>query len=186
LIDLVAAVYMDAIAMLTPDEFLAATQWAGIGTLALAALTGLAFVLKWGLRFRLVGATGFAAVLTVGLLGLSFEPFTRTAVPGAIPYTTVYDSGASQIVITVPSTITPDTLEATLRQAASNLFKPYRIGMPGQTTTIRARTVAHGPGGVSQLIYLGQIQPNPKGSEDAFKVQINRDRWPDLALSRQS
>ena len=68
--------------------------------------------------------------------------------------------------------------QATLRQAASNLFKPYRLGMPGQTATIRARTVAHDPGGISRLLYLGQIQSTPKGSEDGFQVQINRDRWP--------
>ncbi|MGG6238782.1 DUF2518 family protein [Nodosilinea sp. AN01ver1] len=164
--------------MLSPDDFLVATQWAGLGTLALALLAGLAFVFKWGIRFRLVGAAGFAAVLTVGLLGLSFEPFTRIAVPGAMPYTTVYDSGASQIVITVPNTMGPETLDATLRQAASNLFKPYRLGLPGQVATIRARTIAHEPGGVSKLIYLGQIQPNPKGSEEAFRVQIDRANWP--------
>jgi len=50
--------------MPTPEEFLEATKWAGIGTLALMALAGLAFVFKWGIRFRLVGAAGFAAVLT--------------------------------------------------------------------------------------------------------------------------
>ncbi len=166
--------------MLTPDQFLVATQWLAIGTLALAALTAIAFGLKWGLRFRLVGATGFAAVLTVGLLGLSFEPFSRTAVPGAIPYTTVYDSGASQVVIAVPATITPDTLDATLRQAASNLFKPYRLGLPGQVSTIRARTIAHDAGGVSRLLYLGQIQPAPKGAEAGFVVTLNRDQWSGL------
>ncbi len=163
--------------MLTPDQFLVATQWGAIGTLALAVLTAIAFGLKWGWRFRLVGATGFAAVLTVGLLGLSFEPFSRTAVPGAIPYTTVYDSGASQVVIAVPATITADTLDATLRQAASNLFKPYRLGLPGQAATIRARTIAHDAGGVSRLVYLGQIQPAPKGSEAGFVVTLNRDQW---------
>jgi hypothetical protein len=161
--------------MFSPDKFLVATQWAGIGTLALAALTALAFALGWGIRFRLVGATGFTAVLTVGLLGLSFEPFTRTAVPGAVPYATVYDSGASQIVITVPPTIPPDTLEATLRQAASNLFKPYRLGLPGQIATIRARTIVHGADGVSRLLYLGQVQPTPKGTEDSYQVQLDSD-----------
>ncbi|WP_017300972.1 Ycf51 family protein [Nodosilinea nodulosa] len=164
--------------MFSPANFLIATQWAALGTLALAVLAVLAFIFKWGIRFRLVGATGFAAVLTVGLLGLSFEPFTRTAVPGAMPYATVYDSGASQIVITVPNTMDPETLDATLHQAASNLFKPYRLGLPGQVATIRARTLAHEPGGISRLLYLGQIQPTPKGSEDAFQVQINRDSWP--------
>ncbi|MGB3137304.1 MAG: Ycf51 family protein [Nodosilinea sp.] len=165
--------------MLSPDDFLTATRWVGLTTLALAALTGLAFALKWGIRFRLVGATGFAGVLTVGLLGLSFEPFSRTAVPGAMPYTTVYDSGASQIAIAVPSTMSPETLDATLHQAASNLFKPYRLGLPGQVATVRARTIVHEPSGVSRLVYLGQIQPTRKGSETAFEVKINRDRWPD-------
>ncbi|NJM85794.1 MAG: hypothetical protein HC839_07130, partial [Leptolyngbyaceae cyanobacterium RM2_2_21] len=76
--------------MLTPADFLEATQWAAITTLALAGLSAIAFVAQWGIRFRLVGATGFMAVLTVGCLGLSFEPFTRASIPGAIPYTTVY------------------------------------------------------------------------------------------------
>jgi hypothetical protein len=151
--------------MPTPAEFLEATKWAGIGTLALMALAGLAFGFKWGIRFRLVGAAGFAAVLTVGLLGLSFEPFTRTVVPGAVPFSTVYDSGASNIVITVPSTITEEALDATLRQAASNLFKPYRLGVPGNSPTVRARTILHEEGGVSRLMYLGQVKPDPSGSK---------------------
>ncbi|MGF1569509.1 MAG: Ycf51 family protein [Nodosilinea sp.] len=161
--------------MLTPAEFLIATQWAAIGTLALIAIAILSFLLKWGIRFRLVGAAGFAAVLTVGLLGLSFEPFTRTVVPGAAPYATVYDSGSSQVVITVPPTLSPETLEATLRQAASNLFKPYRLGLPGQTATIRARTIVHDPEGVSQLVYLGQIQPAPPNAsrDDRYVIQLN-------------
>ncbi|XGB43522.1 MAG: Ycf51 family protein [Nodosilinea sp. LVE1205-7] len=145
----------------------------GIGTLALVGLALLGFGLKWGIRFRLVGAAGFAAVLTVGLFGLGLEPFTRTVIPGAVPYTTVYDSGASQIVITVPGDLSGQTLEATLRQAASNLLKPYRLGVPGQLATIRARTIVHGAGGVSRLIYLGQIQPGPKDSGKDYVVQLN-------------
>ncbi|HIK45386.1 MAG TPA: Ycf51 family protein [Leptolyngbyaceae cyanobacterium M65_K2018_010] len=161
--------------MPSPAEFSIAAQWAGIATLALGALAALGFVLSWGIRFRLVGAAGFAAVLTVGLFGLSFEPFTRTVIPGAAPYTTVYDSGASQIVIAVAPEVTPEALEATLRQAASNLFKPYRLGGPGQVATLRARAMVHEPGGISRLLYLGQIQPAPKGSGEDFIVQINPD-----------
>jgi len=160
--------------MPTPAEFLEATKWAAIGTLALMALAGLAFVFKWGIRFRLVGAAGFAVVLTVGLLGLSFEPFTRTVIPGAVPFSTVYDSGASNVVITVPQTITEDELDATLRQAASNLFKPYRLGIPGNSPTIRARTIIHDEGGVSRLVYLGQVRPDPEGSKGSdYQVKID-------------
>ena len=114
--------------MFSPEQFLQATGWVAIATLALGALTAIAFILKWGFRFRMVGATGLMGVLTVGLLGLSFQPFVRTAIPGALPYETVFDSGASQIVIKVPETITATELEATLQQAASNLFKASRIG----------------------------------------------------------
>ncbi|NJL44699.1 MAG: DUF2518 family protein [Leptolyngbyaceae cyanobacterium SM2_3_12] len=170
--------------MPTPADFLNATQWAGIGTLVLAALTALGFALKWGIRFRLVGAAGFAAVLTVGLLGLSFEPFTRTVVPGALQYATVYDSGSSQIVITVPPTISPESLKATLRQAASNLFKPYRLGIPGQVATVRARVIVHDPPGVSKLLYLGQAQPAPKGSDVGdYVIQLNADQFAALPTS---
>lgn len=161
--------------MPTPAEFLVVTQWAVLGTLALAVLAGIGFWLKWGIRFRLVGAAGFAAVLTVGLFGLSFEPFTRTVIPGAVPYATVYDSGASQIVIAVPTPITEEALEATLRQAASNLFKPYRLGLPGQTTTVRARTIVHESNGVSRLLYLGQVQPAPADSDQEYLIQLSTD-----------
>lgn len=173
--------------MPTPEEFLAVTKWTGIGTLALMALAGLAFLLKWGVRFRLVGAAGFAAVLTVGLFGLSFEPFTRTVIPGAVPFSTVFDSGASTIVIAVPQRITEDELDATLRQAASNLFKPYRLGVPGNGPTIRARTIIHEEGGVSRLVYLGQVQPDPAGSKsNDYRVQVDPQKLAKVAQALPS
>jgi hypothetical protein len=145
--------------MPTPAEFLDATKYFGIATLTMAGITLIAFALGWGFRFRLVGITGFMGVLTGGLFGLSFEPLSPTVVPGAVPFQTVYDSGAAQIVIKVPDTITPTELTATLEQAASNLLKPSRLGGIGQPPTIRARTIIHEPGGISKLIYLGQVQP---------------------------
>lgn len=170
--------------MTTPAEFLVITQWAAIATAVLAAVTVLAFVLKWGLRFRLVGATGFAAVLTVGLFGLSFEPFSRTAIPGAVPYATVFDSGADKVVITVPPTITESALEATLRQAASNLFKPYRLGSAARVPTLRARTVVHTAPGLSQLLYIGQVQPLPDPQTgDSLTITLNREALAQLSTA---
>lgn len=164
--------------MFSPEQFLQATGWVAIGTLALGALTALAFIFKWGLRFRMVGATGLMGVLTVGLLGLSFQPFIRTAVPGAVPYETVFDSGSSQIVITVPNAITSTELEATLQQAASNLFKPSRLGGSGKRVpTIRARAIVHKPK-VSELVYVGQVTSDaPKLEESGLPaVEIFSDR----------
>ncbi|MEL6469667.1 MAG: Ycf51 family protein [Cyanobacteria bacterium J06623_4] len=171
--------------MLTPEQFLIATQYFAIGTLAFAALTALAFVLQWGIRFRLVGATGFMGVLTAGLFGLSFQPLTQTIVEGAVPYTTVFDSGSSQVVIAVPNSITADELEATLQQAASNLLKPSRLGGPGQQTPrIRARAIVHQPG-ISELLYLGAVTPG-KGTTPEEKSPVV-EIYPDqLAKANQA
>lgn len=168
--------------MPTPADFLEATKWFGIATLSLGLLTLLAFILKWGIRFRLVGITSFMGVLTGGIFGLSFEPFIQTVIPGAIPYETVYDSGSAQVVIRVPPTITPPEIEATLQQAASNLFKPSRLGVPGQTPTIRARVIRHQPDGISELLYLGQVQP-AKDTEtgDSLAITLQPDTIAQLA-----
>jgi hypothetical protein len=147
--------------MPTPAEFFEATKYMGAATLVMGGLTLLTFVFGWGFRFRLVGITGFMGVLTVGLFGLSFQPLVRTTVPGAVPFQTVYDSGGAQVVIKVPDTITESQLDATLRQAATNLFNPSRLGNQAEKATIRARAIRHEPGGRSRLLYLGQVQPVP-------------------------
>jgi hypothetical protein len=145
--------------MPTTADFLNYAQWVGILTLVFGGIAGLGFLLKWGIRFRLVGATGFMAVLTAGLFALGLVPFTRTTVPGAVRFSTVYDSGATQAVIAVPSAITESELTATLQQAASDLFSSGRLSWRGEDQlTIRARTVVHPEPGVSQPLYLGEVK----------------------------
>lgn len=162
--------------MLTPEQFWQVSGWFAIGTLAFGLVTAIAFFLKWGFRFRLVGATGFMGVLTVGFFGLSFQPLVRMVVPGAVPFETVFDSGSSQVVITVPNAITETELEATLLQAASNLLKPSRIGGPGQTTpTIRARAIVHQPG-ISELVYVGKVTPGTGADVKSPMVEIYPDK----------
>ena len=164
--------------MLSPEQFFVATGYFAIATLAFGALTALSFVLMWGIRFRLVGATGFMGVLTAGLFGLSFQPLTQTIIPGALPYTTVFDSGASQIVIAVPNEINRTELDATLRQAASNLLKPSRLGGMGQAKPlIRARAIVHNSG-ISELVYVGSVTPGSGDTpeEKAPVVEIYTDQ----------
>jgi hypothetical protein len=162
--------------MLTPASFFTYTQWAGIATLAFAALTLLSFALKWGLRFRLVGATGFLGVLTAGLFGLSIVPFSRAVVPGALRYSTVYDSGATQVVIAVPPTITTEQLDATLRQASSDLFSSGRLSRGESQLTIRARTVLHPESDISEPLYLGQVKRSLFDRDDAqMTIELRPD-----------
>ncbi|MBE9041290.1 Ycf51 family protein [Oscillatoriales cyanobacterium LEGE 11467] len=169
--------------MLTPDNFLQATQWIGITTLTFAGLTGLSFLLKWGIRFRLVGVTAFSLVLTVGCFGLSVVPFAPTVVPGSINYTLVFDNGANLITIKVPSDITESELEATLRQAAINLVAPGRLSPGRGQLLLRARTVIHPEPGISKPLYLGRVMQSPSRSEDGdpFAIEIYRDNLAQLS-----
>ncbi|MGP1385836.1 MAG: Ycf51 family protein [Thainema sp.] len=173
--------------MPTPAEFLDFTKWSAIITLAFAALTAIAFFLQWGLRFRLVGATGFMGVLTAGLFALSVVPIMRTVIPGAVQYTTVYDSGATQVVIKVNPEISQSELEATLAQAASNLFGPGRLGLPGESPTIRARTILHPEDNVSKLVYLGEVQRSRSAQADQkYEVTLYPDGLATLAKAQSA
>lgn len=170
--------------MLTTADFLAASQWMGIATCACLALTVLAFILKWGIRFRLVGATGFLGVLTAGLFTLGLVPFTRTVVPGAVRFSRVYDNGATQAVIAVPPTITNAELEATLRQAASDLYSYGRLGGDSDQLTIRVRTIIHPEPGVTMPVYLGQVKRSlSKRDDDQMALEMYQDKLAKLPNS---
>jgi len=153
--------------MLTTADFLLATKWVGITTLIFAVITVLSFILKWGIRFRLVGATGFLGVLTSGLFALGLVPFTRSVIPGAVRFSTIYDNGSTQAVIAVRPQISESELEATLRQAASDLYSYGRLGRTGEEQlTIRARTIIHPEPGVSKPLYLGQVKRSLSSRND--------------------
>lgn len=164
--------------MLTTADFLNYAQWTGITTLVAVAITVLAFIFKWGIRFRLVGATGFLGVLTGGLFALGLVPLTRTVIAGAERFSLVYDTGATQVVIALPPTITDEKLEATLRQAASDLYSYGRLGQNEGTLTIRARTIIHPQPGVSTPLYLGSIRRSlSKRDDDQMAIEIYQENF---------
>ncbi|MCF4967504.1 Ycf51 family protein [Nostoc sp. CMAA1605] len=171
--------------MLTTAEFLQYTQWSGIATLVFAALAILAFLFKWGIRFRLVGTTGFMLVLTAGLFGLSIVPLSRTVIPGAVKYTLVYDNGSNQAVIATSPQISPDQVEATLLQAASNLYSFGRGGRNGDNQLIiRARTIIHPEPGLSIPLYLGEARRSLVTREDQnLTVEIYPEKFAQLPKS---
>lgn len=169
-------------------NFLQYTQWSGIATIVFAVLTILAFIVQWGFRFRLVGATGFMLVLTGGLFSLSLVPLSRTVIPGAVKYTLVYDNGSNQTVIAIAPEITPTELEATLRQAASNLYSYGRLGSGGnKELTVRARTIIHPEIGLSVPLYLGQVNRTLVSREDPeMSVEVYLDKFASLPKASAS
>lgn len=164
------------------SDLLMYSQWAGILTAALAVLTVLAFILQWGFRFRLVGVTSFMGVIAVSIFGLGLGLFTRTEIPGAVRYSLVYDTGGAQTVITVPPTIAPSELEATMRQAAADLYSPGRSGRGKDYMTIRVRTIVHPEPGVSQPLFLGEVRRSLAKQEDE---QMAIDIFPERVAALQ-
>ena len=159
-------------------DFTTYTQWSIYATIGFFVLAIVGFIFKWGIRFRLVGAAGFMVVLTIGLFGLSLGLFNHQTIPGAVRYSLVYDNAANQAVIVVPETITESELEATLKQAASDLFSYGRTGInSNDKLTIRARVLLHPQDDRTQPVYIGQVSRSlvNKDNKD-FNIQIFPDQ----------
>lgn len=163
--------------MFVSNDFLNLTLWLGLATLGFAGLTILAFLAQWRFRFQLVGVTGFFAVLVTGSFGLSLGLFQRVEIAGAAPYQLVYDTGSNQAVITVNAAIDETTLDATLQQAAYNLFSPGRFSREGQDMIIRARIISHPQDGLSEPIYVGEVHRSLSERNDSnMTVTVFSDR----------
>jgi hypothetical protein len=161
--------------MFSISQLVTYAQWFGYATLVMLAVTIAAWIFQWGLRFRLVGVTSFMGVLTVGIFALSLGLHDRPSIPNALRFTRVYDTGANQVVVTVPPEITAEQLEATLQQAAIDLASPGRLSANG-TLMVRARVVLHPAPGISQPIYLGQAQRSLTEPTQPVQVTIDATR----------
>ena len=157
--------------LLSTADFALATQYALELAGVFAVLTILAFVFKWGFRYRLVGVTSFTLVLTGGLFALSIVPFTPTIVAGSVPYKLVFDNGGSRMTIVVAPTATPTEVEATLQQVVLN---KTTYGRAGRELEIQARTIVHPDSMTSEALYLGRAVRALSSLEDnTIKIQLD-------------
>ena len=167
--------------MLTNAELLEASKWGAILMVICGAIATLAFIFNWGIKFRLVGITAFMGVLAGGIFALGLGLYTRTAVPGAVPYSLVYDNGGKRTVIAVEPEVTKSELKATMEQAAGDLFSPGRLGVGDNLLTIKVRTIIHPEEGVSEPIYLGEVKRSlAKREDEDTEINIFGDRFQHL------
>jgi hypothetical protein len=157
--------------------------WIAIFGGVLTLVTIVAWVASWGIRYRLVGITSFTFVVAASVFALGLGLFQRTSVPGSLAYTRVFDTATDQVVIALPATSTPTQIEATLRQAAEDLFSPGRSSSTG-VLTVRARTILHPQAGLSMPLYLGEARRSlSKRSDSEMTVELYPDN---LALLPQA
>ena len=136
------------------DQLLiSAVPWLGWTGLGLSLLTVLAFLTKWGLRFRLVGVSSFTFLLAVSCwaFGVSYTP--PVVVEGAIRAPVVFDNGTDLVVAQAPADLEPATVSATLEQLAGNLRS---AGRGSGTVKVRLRAFETLGDGISRPVILGE------------------------------
>ena len=135
--------------LLTAAPWLA---WSGLG---LGLLTVVAFIARWGLRFRLVGVSSFTLLLAVSCwaFGLSYTP--PVVVEGAVRAPVVFGNGTDLVVAQAPADLDAATVTATLEQLAGNL---RGAGRGSRTVAVRLRALESGPDGSSRPVILGELE----------------------------
>ena len=136
------------------DQLLiSAVPWLGWTGLGLSLLTVLAFLAKWGLRFRLVGVSSFTLLLAVSCwaFGVSYTP--PVVVEGAIRAPVVFDNGTDLVVAQAPADLEPATVSATLEQLAGNLRS---AGRGSGMVKVRLRAFETPGEGISRPVILGE------------------------------
>ena len=166
-------------------DFFTYAKWSGIATIVCLLVAIASFIAGWSFRFRLVGVTGFMGVLTVGILALGLSLVTRAQIPGAVRYSLVYDTGANQAVIAVPSDLEKSAIEPTLIQAVTDLYSYGRTGAGGNDRFIvKLRTVLHPQTGMSQPLYLGKAERSLiNRRSDDLKIDIYSENIAKLSSS---
>ena len=129
--------------MFSTEQLQTYALWSGYLTIFAAVLALLGWFLQWGIRFRLVGITGFMGVLTGGLFALSLGLYTRPSIPDAVRFSRIFDTGGTDVVISVAPNLTETQLRATLQQAALDLYSPGRLSQGTDKMKLRFGTLNH-------------------------------------------
>ncbi|MEY3767835.1 MAG: hypothetical protein RLZZ11_905 [Cyanobacteriota bacterium] len=141
---------------------LTAGEWLGIASAALLLLTLVAFVVRWGIRFRLVGVTSFTVLLSLSCLAFAVSYAPRQVVEGAVSVPVVFDNGSDLVVAAAPADLIPAAYGPSVEQVALNL---RGSGRGTQVVEVRLRRVeATGTGTDTPVVLATAIRNLADGS----------------------
>ena len=140
--------------MVADPLLLKAGSWLAIAGGVLLVLTVLAFVMGWGVRFRLVGVSSFTLLLSVSCwaFAVSYSPPVR--IEGAVRVPIVFDNGEALVVAQAPAKMPMSAVTPTLEQLAGNL---RGAGRSSRTVQVRLRALQPDGDGRSRPVILGEI-----------------------------
>ena len=117
---------------------LTAGEWLGVASAVLLVLTVVAFLVRWGIRFRLVGITSFTVLLSLSCLAFAVSYAPRQQVEGAISVPVVFDNGSDLVIAAAPAQMDPEAYGPSVQQVALNL---RGSGRGTQQVEVRLRRV---------------------------------------------
>jgi hypothetical protein len=144
-------------ALATDPILFVAGEWLGAASGVLAVLTIVGFVVRWGVRFRLVGVTSFTALLAISCLAFAVSYSPRLSVPGAVTVPVVYDNGTDLVVAAAPADLPEAAIEPTVRQVAGNLRGSGRSSSDG-SVHVRLRLIAPLEEGLGRPVVVAEAR----------------------------
>ncbi|MBW0167939.1 MAG: Ycf51 family protein [Vulcanococcus sp.] len=141
---------------------LTAGEWLGVASAVLLLLTVVAFVVRWGIRFRLVGVTSFTVLLSLSCLAFAVSYAPRQLVDGAVSVPVVFDNGTDLVVAAAPADLDPAAFGPSVQQVALNL---RGSGRGTELVEVRLRRVeATAPGTDTPVVLATAIRNLADGS----------------------
>ena len=130
---------------------LTAGEWLGVASAALLVLTVVAFLVRWGIRFRLVGITSFTVLLSLSCLAFAVSYTPRQTVEGAISVPVVFDNGSDLVIAAAPADMPSEAFRPSVEQVAINL---RGSGRGTQVVEVRLRRVQSTATGTDKPVVL--------------------------------
>jgi hypothetical protein len=143
--------------MSTDPILLVAGEWLGAASGVLALITIAGYLLRWGVRFRLVGITSFTALLAVSCLAFAVSYRPRVMVEGAVSVPVVFDNGAELVVAAAPADLAAAAATPSAEQVARNLRGNGRQS-DDASVVVRLRRVELVAPGLSQPVILAEVR----------------------------
>ena len=143
--------------MSTDPILLVAGAWLGAASGVLALLTGAGFLLRWGIRFRLVGITSFTALLSLSCLAFAVSYRPRVIVEGAVGVPVVFDNGGDLVIAAAPGDLASGVAAPSIEQVARNLRGNGRQSDDG-AVRVRLRQVRPAGPGLSEPVVLAEVR----------------------------
>ena len=159
--------------MSIPDLLKESISWLIWSGVALAFITLISFLFRWGPRFRLIGITGFTFLLAGSCWAFANSYSPPVVIQGAIRTPVVFDNGDDLVISQAPPDFPKEAIQPTLEQLAENVRGG---GRKGGVVNVRLRQVLPVEEGVSRPVILGEVVRDLRQNITQIKTDINDER----------